>query len=86
VQARASAPSPRLSPRRWGMPPTGDATSSGGWWNRPVVRHLELAAVLNQVDGLDYISALTLQGATSDVTLAGAIPLPRPGTITGTVT
>src|SRR5690606_4047142 len=87
VQARAEqAVADYLSPAHWGLPPTGDDTAHGGWWSQPVVRYLEVAAVLDRVEGLDYVSALTVDGGTSDVTLTGAIPLPKPGTIAGTVT
>ncbi len=71
-----------LSPNRWGLPPTGQVAA---WVNDPKVRYLEVAQVLNSVDGFRYITELKVEGGTSDVSLSGAAPLPRPGTIGGTV-
>ena len=48
------------------------------------IRYLTLARVIGDVPGVDYLAALTINGGTADVTLAGVAPLPRPGTITGT--
>ena len=54
-----------------------------------VVRYLEVATVINNVPGVDFIEILTLDAGTADVTLdpAGGIPvvLPRATTITGIV-
>jgi hypothetical protein len=57
-----------------------------------VIRAQELYTILNNIDGLDYVTTLTFSngaGATqdgTDKTLLGTFPLTRPGTITGTVT
>jgi hypothetical protein len=83
-----------LSPKNWGLPDPesfGDLTTGSQWVNKATVRYLELAQVINNVGGVDYISALTFRKginafATTDVSLGGMIPLPQPGTITGTVT
>lgn len=75
-----------LDPARWGTPDSGDLASSGGWWSVGHVRLFEVATVLNLVDGLDYITSLTINGGTADVALTGAAPLPQPGSITGSVT
>jgi uncharacterized phage protein gp47/JayE len=78
VQARAvTALQDYLSPAVW---PWGGT-----------VRRRELEGVLNVVDGLDYVSSLTLgvsgqAQSTNDLAIAGAAPLTRPGTITPTVT
>lgn len=81
-----------LEPKNWGLSTSqfGDSPVSQSWQNVKVVRYLELAQVLNAVEGLDYITALTFRigaasFATTDVTLPGEVPLPRPGVITGTV-
>lgn len=81
-----------LSPANWGLP-TGDTgeTTAPEWINDTTVRYLELATVINNVPGINYITALTFRKgsnafAQTDVTLNGSIPLPRPGTIAGTVT
>jgi uncharacterized phage protein gp47/JayE len=81
-----------LSPANWG----GDFFSTGviseeTWMNQTMVRYLEVSQVINNVTGVDYITLLQLRVsggtfASSDVTLTGAIPLPRPGAITGTAT
>lgn len=72
-----------LSPATWGRSQEGDDSQ---WNNKTVVRYLELAGVLENVSGLDYVTALTIEGGTSDVTMTGVAPLPTPGTISGTVT
>lgn len=75
-----------LNPAAWGIPVSGDQRQ---WVNETVVRYNDLAWVLKNVQGLRHVTALTLGvtgGALSgaDVTLTGAAPLPRVGTITGT--
>lgn len=77
-----------LSPSNWGRTPFEGATD---WVDQPKVRYLEVGAVLNQVNGLDYLSALQIRKVggslgTSDVTLTGPAALTTVGTITGTVT
>lgn len=75
-----------LDPATWGLPPGGDPSTHGGWRNVNVVRYLEVAAALNAVEGLDYVTALTINSGTSDITFTDPITLPTPGTISGTVT
>jgi hypothetical protein len=70
-----------LASDSWGLPASGDQRL---WQLRPVVRYKDIVGVLKQVDGLDYITALTVEGGTADVTLTGPAPLTEPGTITGT--
>jgi Baseplate J-like protein len=83
-----------LHPKNWGFPTldTGDAPAPE-WVNEPVVRYLELAQVLNEVGGVDYVVALTLRNwtaggafAAADIKLNGHAPLPQAGTIVGTIT
>ncbi|MCA1571691.1 MAG: baseplate J/gp47 family protein [Chloroflexi bacterium] len=70
-----------LSPSTWGLPPFGDQAL---WLPKNKVRFGEVYAVLNAVDGLDEVTALTLDGtANVDITLAGPAPLPLAGTIAG---
>lgn len=81
----ADALSDFLRPTLWGLSETGSE-----WRNAPVVRYLEVAQVINQTSGVDYITTLLINKlgdtpATSDVIMAGAAPLPLPGTITGSV-
>jgi hypothetical protein len=80
-----------LSPKNWGLPIEAGDIIEGQWVNQTVVRYLELTAVVNGVEGVDYISALTFRRGTdafasTDITLAGPVSLPMPGAITGTVT
>jgi hypothetical protein len=95
VQARAAAAvADFLSPATWASGPTGDATT---WYPDPtsasgasVVRFGELYEVLNAVQGVRYVEAVTLgvHGgalAATDVTLPGPAALPTAGTITPTV-
>lgn len=74
-----------LNPATWGRVPDGDPKE---WINDPVVRYLEIAQIINNIRGVNYISALTLNltgdtPATNDITIGGVAPLPSAGTITG---
>lgn len=76
-----------LQPFNWGKP-AGSAAKE--WNNQTVVRYLELATVLNNVEGLDYVTSLTigLNGGAqtaADQNLTGAAPVTTPGAITGAV-
>ena len=86
-----------LSPANWGLPDVAvnaSATSFTPMWiNTTVVRLYELATVINEVPGIDYIAAGSLQIRVSggsfgilDINLGGPAPMPQPGTINGTVT
>lgn len=80
-----------LSPATWGLPTVGDPGNPRSWINSNVVRMLEIATVINNTDGINYITALQLGvhgGAlgTADITMPGPAALPEAGTITGTVT
>lgn len=68
-----------LSPANW----AGGSETPPAWRAETVVRYLEVAEVLNRVDGVSYIDTLTVNGGTANVTLAGVAPLPTVGTITG---
>lgn len=76
-----------LDPNNWGIPPSGDQRT---WYNQPVMRYLELAALINSVEGVNYVNDLSF-GETgtpleaTDLVLNGRAPLPRPGIMTGTV-
>lgn len=83
VEAAAEAAvSNYLDPANWGQPPTSEERA---WVNTTKARYLEIAQAINAVEGLNYITALTVNGGTSDVTLSGVAPLPTIGTISGTV-
>lgn len=84
VEARAElAVQEYLSPATWGG---GDASPPEWRTNANVVRYLEVAQVVNAVDGVDYVESLTVNGVTTDVPLDGVAPLPQVGTVDGTVT
>ena len=69
-----------LSPANFGQVPYGDQPV---WLSDTKVRYLEVAEVINRVEGVLYIVSLTINGGTADVALPGPGPLPRPGAITG---
>lgn len=71
-----------LSPANFGQPPFGDQPQ---WIADTKVRYLEVAETINRTEGIWYITALTINGGTADVALTGPAPLPRPGTVDGTV-
>lgn len=71
--AIAAALTDYLSPAAWGSTPN-DATA---WTGEATVRYLELVRVASSVPGLGHLDALTLDGGTTDVTLAGVAPLPQ---------
>lgn len=90
VESRAeTAVADWLSSANWGTP--GWPIDAQGWERQTVVRQQELYTILNNIDGLDYVTALTFSngsGATqdgTDKTLLGTFPLTRPGVINGTV-
>ena len=76
-----------LHPSRWG---TG--AEAGSWVHSPTVRYLDLVRVAGTTPGVAYLSSLTIDGGTADVTLTGLAPLPSPvddpldpSTVDGTV-
>jgi uncharacterized phage protein gp47/JayE len=90
VSARAAAAvSSFIDPKQWGVPVW--PPDSRGWERKTVVRAQEFYTALNNVEGVEYVSALSFQlegGANdaNDKTLFGTFPLPLPGVITVTVT
>jgi len=75
-----------LDPASWGTTPN----DTRAWRQQTLVRYLEVAQTINDVLGVDYISALTIGihgGAmgTTDITLPGLAPLPHANTLTGTI-
>lgn len=77
-----------LSPANWARP----QDSNERLWlpGHDRIRIGELYTVLNEVPGLDYVTALTFGAeggalGAADFVLAGPAPMPQPGTITGTV-
>jgi hypothetical protein len=86
IAAVSAAVASFLSPANWGLPSSGDKHA---WVDDPIVRRLDLAAVIGIVQGVAHVDAITLAAhpnalSTSDVTLTGPAGLPVAGTITGT--
>lgn len=82
VKSRAEAAvTAYLDPANFGQVPFGDQPT---WLADTKVRYLEVAEVLNRVEGLWYVGTLTLNGGSADVALSGVGALPRPGTVVGT--
>lgn len=72
-----------LSPANWGQPPFGEERA---WVHTSVVRIWEVLEAVQRVEGVNYVTALTVEGGTVDVNLTGAAPLTRAGVISITVT
>lgn len=69
-----------LSPPNW----AGGNESPPVWRSGETkVRYLEVATLLNNVAGVQFVTALTIGGAAADFNLPGIAPLPTPGVITG---
>lgn len=91
VQSRGNAAiADYFNPANWGVPFW--PIDARGWDRRTVVRGQELYTILNNIQGLDYVTTLTFSNGAgaaqdgTDKTLLGTFPLTKPGTIVGTVT
>lgn len=71
-----------LSPANWAG---GDLTPPVWRTTATKVYYLELATLINNVEGVDRVTALTINGGGVDVALAGYAPLPSVGAMTCTV-
>lgn len=80
-----------LSPAIWGS----EGQGSNLWVNKTIIRYLEVAQVINEVPGVDYITTtgvnydltIAIHGNTlarQDITMTGVAPLPQTNTLTGT--
>lgn len=77
-----------LTPGNWGRPKNqGDPTRPVPWFADNVVRVNKLIDLIGDVEGVDYVTTLTIAGAGVDgnLTLPGTVALPRPGTMTGSL-
>ena len=84
VAARAEdAVNTFLKPATWGAPNAGDTDT---WILEKTVRYFDVAHIISQVEGIRTVTALTIQGASSDYTLPGVAPVPTGFSVTGTVT
>lgn len=82
-----------LDPAVWGRPRGfADSAPTAAWVVDTKVRKNKLIDLIGDVDGVNYVAALTITGSTgsADVdgnwNLTGTVALPLPGTFTGTVT
>lgn len=82
-----------LSPANWGLPTVAGDRIVPMWNNQTVIRLYEIATVINEVSGIDYIVAGTLQTrvaggsfGTTDIVIGGYFPVPTPNNITATIT
>lgn len=55
------------------------------WQWGGVIRRNEIISLVDRVDGVDYVGAVTINGVATDYTVSGAATLPKAGTITVTV-
>lgn len=84
VQAAAvAAVQDFINPSRWGLAPYGDDVL---WLNEQVVRYNDLVAVLETVEGLRWVTSLTVNGGTGNVALGSPVGLPTVGPVNGNVT
>jgi hypothetical protein len=79
-----------LNPASWGVPDFGD-TSGRSWINVTSARYLEISNVINNTEGVHYVTSLQIAAhggtlGTADVALSGVAPLAEAGTITGSCT
>jgi uncharacterized phage protein gp47/JayE len=75
-----------LSPALWGQDPTIVQSGAGQTWiESDTVYYNEVITAISNVVGVDRVVALTLNGGTADVSLAGPAALPQVGTIAVTV-
>jgi hypothetical protein len=71
-----------LDPARWGLAPYGDDVL---WLNEQIVRYNDLVGVLETVEGLRWVTSLTLNGGVSNVALGSPVGLPTVGPVNGNV-
>jgi hypothetical protein len=74
-----------LSPANWGRPP-GEALA---WSVEPRVRKNKVIDVISDVEGVDYVDDVTLEGGTGesngDRTMSGTFPVTNVSHLTGTI-
>lgn len=80
IAAVTSALQAYINQATWGgggdTPPSWDSTAG-------TVRYLQVAAIIEEVSGVNYLATLTLNGSAADVTISGVAPLANYGTISG---
>lgn len=82
IAAAAQAVTDFLHPLRWGADPViGDPLA---WEETTVIRYNEIVAVLDRVEGVKYVSAVTVNGGVVNVNLTAPAALPNLTSVTGT--
>lgn len=72
-----------LSPANWGLPLSGDTPN---WVQSQTVRYLDMANVIKEVEGVNYIVSMTINAGVVDIALTGVAPLTQAGVTNVTVT
>lgn len=72
-----------ISPANWGLPLTGDTPN---WVQRQTLRFFDMVQIIKDVQGVDYIVSLTVNGGVADVGLTGVAPLTLAGATNITAT
>lgn len=84
----------KLTPLEWGAPKFFGEGTPTVWEPDPRIRVYKIVDLIGDVNGVDYVVSLTLAGtsgspivpeANGDLIIPGAVGLPRPGTMTGSV-
>jgi Baseplate J-like protein len=73
-----------LSPAGYGA--LWGGASAGSWWNQPTIAVNRLIAIIGGVEGVMVCTSVLINGAAVDLAMAGAVPLPTAGAMTGVVT
>ena len=75
-----------LSPALWAQDPTiQQADSNNTWLESTTVYYNEVIAAISNIQGVNRVVSLTLNGGTADIALTTPAALTQPGTITVTV-
>lgn len=70
-----------LDPAGW----AGGAESPPVWRDETIVRYGEIWSLIDQVEGVDYLELLQVEGGVVNIDLVGRAPLTQAGVIDGTV-
>lgn len=74
-----------LAPNQWGRPKNFGDPGTKGWYNEPVVRRNKVIDLIGDVEGVNYVVSLSINGTGADVNLPGTVALTRPGIFDGSV-
>jgi Baseplate J-like protein len=73
-----------LSPPGYGA--LWGGSSAGSWWNEPTIKINKLIALVGNVEGVDDVTSILINGAAADFTMSGTVALPSgAGVMSGTV-